>query len=84
MTDLVMILPARIAAALERQLRLATFEPPLEVPGFRMAMFWHDRHDSDPAHAFIRREIAQVAAALPRPASLAPRRTRRTRRAARG
>ncbi|MGO9837417.1 MAG: LysR substrate-binding domain-containing protein [Polyangiaceae bacterium] len=63
MTDLVMMLPARIAAALEAQLRLATFEPPLEIPGFRMAMFWHDRHDSDPAHAFIRREIAQVAAA---------------------
>jgi DNA-binding transcriptional LysR family regulator len=79
MTDLVMMLPARIAAALEAQLRLATFEPPLEVPSFRMAMFWHDRHDSDPAHAFIRREIAQVAAALPTPASLTRRRTRRRR-----
>jgi DNA-binding transcriptional LysR family regulator len=79
MTDLVMMLPARIAAALQAQLRLATFEPPLEVPGFRMAMFWHDRHDSDPAHAFIRREIAQVAAALPTPASLTRRRTRRRR-----
>jgi DNA-binding transcriptional LysR family regulator len=76
-TDLVMMLPARIAAALEAQLRLATFEPPLEVPGFRMAMFWHDRHDSDPA--FIRREIAQVAAGLPTPASLTRRRTRRRR-----
>lgn len=81
MTDLVMILPARIAAALEGQLRLVTFEPPLEVPSFKIAMFWHDRHDSDPAHAYIRREIAQVAAALPRPASLA---RRRTGKAARG
>lgn len=81
MTDLVMILPARIAAALAGQLRLAMFEPPVEIPGFRMAMFWHDRHDSDPAHAFIRREIAQVAAALPKPASLS---RRETRRAARG
>ena len=79
-TDLVMVLPARIAAALERQLHLATFEPPLDVPGFRMAMFWHDRHDSDPAHAFIRGEIALVAAALPRPAGLAPRRPRRASR----
>lgn len=76
-TDLVMMLPARVAAALEAPFRLATFEPPLDVPGFRMAMFWHDRHHSDPAHAFLRREIAQVAAALPRPARLAPRRTRR-------
>jgi DNA-binding transcriptional LysR family regulator len=79
-TDLVMVLPARIAAALEGQLHLATFEPPLDVPGFRMAMFWHDRHDSDPAHAFIRGEIARVAAALPRPAGLAPRRSRRASR----
>jgi DNA-binding transcriptional LysR family regulator len=79
MTDLVMVLPERIATALQEQLRLATFEPPLEVPGFRMAMFWHDRHDSDPAHAFIRREIAQVAA-LPSPASLTRRRKRRTAR----
>jgi DNA-binding transcriptional LysR family regulator len=80
MTDLVMILPERIAAGLEGQLRLATFAPPLDVPGFRMAMFWHDRHDSDPAHAFIRREITQVVAALPKPASLTGRRTRKTAR----
>jgi DNA-binding transcriptional LysR family regulator len=73
MTDLVMILPARIAAALQRQLRLASFEPPLEVPNVRMAMFWHARHDTDPAHAFLRQEIARIAAALPQPPSLARR-----------
>ncbi|WP_169928621.1 LysR family transcriptional regulator [Labilithrix luteola] len=70
-TDLVMILPARLATALTRQLRLATFEPPVEIPGFEMTMFWHDRHDSDPAHAFLRGEIAQVAAALPGSSSAA-------------
>lgn len=69
-TNIVTVLPARIAAALEGQLGLVTFEPPLDVPGFRIAMFWHDRHDSDPAHAFVRREIGEVAAALPREASL--------------
>jgi DNA-binding transcriptional LysR family regulator len=66
-TDLIMILPARLAAAVGSGPRLVTFAPPLKVPGFQIAMFWHDRHDSDPAHAFIRREIAQVAAALPKP-----------------
>jgi len=75
MTDLVMILPARIAATLVGQLRIAIFDPPLEVPGFRMAMFWHDRHHSDPAHAFIRGEIAQIAATLPGPASPSRRET---------
>ena len=79
-TDLVMIVPARIAAALAGPLRLTTFAPPVEVPGFQIAMFWHDRHDSDPAHAFLRREIARAAAALPNPA---PSRGRK-RRAARG
>ena len=77
MTDLVMTLPARIAAALEGHLRLATFEPPIEVPGFRIAMFWHDRHDSDPAHLFIRGEIAKAAAEMPKPANLSRRRTRK-------
>lgn len=79
-TDLVMMLPARIAAALEEDLQLATFEPPLDVPGFRMAMFWHDRHDSDPAHAFVRRVIADVVAALPKPACLLRRRGSKKRR----
>jgi DNA-binding transcriptional LysR family regulator len=66
-TDLIMILPARLAVAIGGGPRLVTFEPPLKVPGFQIAMFWHDRHDSDPAHSFIRREIAQVAARLPKP-----------------
>jgi DNA-binding transcriptional LysR family regulator len=62
-TDVVMLLPARLATALAEQLGLATFDPPVEIPGFEMAMFWHDRHDSDPAHAFVRGEIAHVAVA---------------------
>jgi DNA-binding transcriptional LysR family regulator len=67
MTDLVTVLPARIAAALVTQLGLAMFEPPLTIPSFRMAMFWHDRHNLDPAHAFIREQIARIAEALPTP-----------------
>ena len=65
-TDLVMVLPARLAIALAGQLRLAMFEPPVEIPGFEMSMFWHDRQDSDPVHAFLRMEVAQVAAVLPK------------------
>jgi DNA-binding transcriptional LysR family regulator len=78
-TDLVMILPARLATALARPLRLAAFDPPVEVPGFEIAMFWHARHDSDPAHAFVREEIARVAASLQ-----APPRSSRSRSSKRG
>jgi DNA-binding transcriptional LysR family regulator len=66
-TNLVLIVPARIAEAFVRRLPLVTFEPPLELPGFRIAMFWHERHDSDPAHLFVRREVARAAAGLPEP-----------------
>jgi hypothetical protein len=41
------------------------------IAGFEMAMFWHDRHDSDPVHAFVRIEVAHVAAAVPAPAGKA-------------
>ena len=87
-TDLLLIAPARIAVAFAKPLALLTFAPPIDLPGFRVAMFWHDRHDADPAHRFVRREIARVAAALPKPprpstspASRAPRRDARKRRA---
>jgi len=83
-TDLVMLVPARIAALMQGQLPLAVLELPLELPGFQMAMFWHDRHDSDPAHAFIRREIAQIGAGLPSVAGPRRKRPARDRYPARG
>jgi hypothetical protein len=44
-----------------------------------MAMFWHDRQDSDPVHAFLRMEVTHVAAALPAPAGKARHRNRESR-----
>lgn len=83
-TDLVITLAARIAWAFARTLPLVLFEPPLPLPGFRIAAFWHDRHDADPAHRFLRDEIARVSRALsdaapPRAASPPPPRSRRPR-----
>ncbi len=77
-TDLLLIMPERVAAAIARTSQLVLFKPPLALPGFDVAMFWHGRHDSDAAHRFIRGEIARVAAALPRPS---PSRSQRTRKA---
>jgi DNA-binding transcriptional LysR family regulator len=59
-TDLVMVIPARIGATIARPLGLVVFNPPVEIPGFQVAMFWHDRHDADPAHEFVRSQIALV------------------------
>ena len=65
-TDLLLVLPARVAETFVQRGDLVIFEPPLTLPGFRIAMFWHDRQDADPAHRLLRSEIAEVARAMPR------------------
>lgn len=59
-TDMVAMLPARSvrgAAALQ------VTDSPLEVPGFEMGMVWHDRLHRDPAHGWLREQIARAATA---------------------
>lgn len=54
-TDLVAMLPERLvrgAAALR------VVEAPIEIPGFEMAMLWHERLHRDPAHQWLREFIA--------------------------
>lgn len=54
-TDLVAMLPARLV----RDTRaLQVVEPPVEVPGYEMAMLWHERSHRDPAHQWLRKYIA--------------------------
>lgn len=54
-TDLVAIVPARLVRG---NRALQTVEPPLEVPGYEMAMLWHERVHRDPAHQWLREYIA--------------------------
>jgi DNA-binding transcriptional LysR family regulator len=77
-TDLVITLASRVALAFARTHRLTLRAPPLKLPGFRIAMFWHKRSDADPAQRFVRDEIARVAHALRAvPESLVRRQPRR-------
>jgi DNA-binding transcriptional LysR family regulator len=39
-------------------------EPPVDLRPITEAMFWHPRHDSDPAHLWLRGQLADVAARL--------------------
>ncbi|NML30173.1 LysR family transcriptional regulator [Paraburkholderia antibiotica] len=54
-TDLVGMLPARL---LHGSTALRMVEPPVEVPGYEMAMLWHERVHRDPAHRWLREFIA--------------------------
>ncbi len=50
-TDLVAMVPSRLIG---NNPLLQSFEPPLKVPGFEMAMLWHERSHRDSAHRWLR------------------------------
>lgn len=54
-TDLVAMLPERLVRGNES---LQVVEAPVEVPGYEMAMLWHERSHRDPAHRWLREFIA--------------------------
>jgi DNA-binding transcriptional LysR family regulator len=56
-TDLVAMLPERLVAG-NPALRL--YEPPMAVPGYEMAMLWHERSHREPAHQWLREQFLSL------------------------
>ncbi|OON62539.1 LysR family transcriptional regulator [Massilia sp. KIM] len=54
-TDMVALLPERLLA---HGHGLKAVEPPIAVPGFEMLMLWPERVHRDPAHRWLREQIA--------------------------
>jgi len=54
-TDLVAMVPSRLVRG---NAALQVVEAPIEVPGFEMLMLWHERVHRDPAHQWLREQIA--------------------------
>ena len=50
-TDLVAMVPARLV---QSNAALRVVEAPVSVPGYEMAMLWHERSHRDPAHQWLR------------------------------
>jgi DNA-binding transcriptional LysR family regulator len=57
-------IPQRLASTLERSLGLVVMPVPLDLQGYTLAQMWHDRTHADPAHAWLRRTIAEVCESL--------------------
>lgn len=57
-TDLVAMLPERLVRG---NPALKAVEPPVDVPGYEMAMLWHERSHRDPAHQWLREHIQRSA-----------------------
>ncbi|MEN0104961.1 MAG: LysR family transcriptional regulator [Pseudomonas sp.] len=55
-TDLVSMLPERLV---QGNPALRVYEPPVAVPGFELAMLWHERSHRDPAHQWLREQLVR-------------------------
>ncbi|OZI27266.1 LysR family transcriptional regulator [Bordetella genomosp. 7] len=58
-TDLVAMVPARL---IRGATELRAVRAPLDIPGFDMVMLWHERLHRDPAHQWLREQIARSTA----------------------
>ena len=63
-TDLVTLVLARAGPYLRRTADVRLLEPPIAFPVLTETLWWHPRHEADPAHAWLRARIAEVAAQL--------------------
>lgn len=60
-TDLVARCGRSLHTPLAQRLGLAVFDIPLDLPPLPVAQAWHTRHDADPAHRWLRRQIRRIA-----------------------
>jgi len=63
-SDLIALLPSRLAQRVARTAGLEVCLPPMTVPRAQLMMIWHRRHGANPAHRWLRARIAQIMAPL--------------------
>lgn len=61
-TNLIATMQTRLALDMQRRLPVRLLAPPIAVPPLRLCMQWHEYQTLDPAHRWLREQIAEVAA----------------------
>jgi DNA-binding transcriptional LysR family regulator len=59
---LIAAVPVQFATAVADDLDLAIYRPPVEVPVPEISLYWHRRHDQNPAHRWLREQILAATA----------------------
>ncbi len=77
-SDLVLTAPRRCVQAWQQLMPISLHEPPVPLPGFTIAMIWHERFQHDPANVWLREQMREIC----RQATAAATRARSTRRKA--
>jgi DNA-binding transcriptional LysR family regulator len=68
-TDALALVPAPFAERVARDLPLTIRPIPLRLPPVTLDLAWHVRHDTDPAHRWLRATVTAVATELDAPAA---------------
>lgn len=63
-SELIAALPVQFATAMAGELGLAVYAPPFPSPAPEIRMYWHSRHDRNPAHQWLRAQVQAVIADL--------------------
>lgn len=74
-SELVAIVPLRLATIFAAESRIKIVSPPLELPSYAVHQFWHDRYHRDPGNMWLRAVAHETAAQLPLAEAESPRAT---------
>ncbi len=59
-SDLILILPSKVARVYERQGRFKFLPPPVPIPPADVAAHWHERFERDPGNRWLREMIMEL------------------------
>lgn len=59
-TDLLVTVPNSVARNIRNAEELHICDVPFEVPPLEVAMYWHARQDTDPAHRWLRQQMVKL------------------------
>ncbi|WP_185975324.1 LysR family transcriptional regulator [Achromobacter sp. LC458] len=59
-SDLIATMPVSVARAMSGAARIVTQKVPLTLPQITVSLYWHERYQDDPAHAWLRQYLAGV------------------------
>lgn len=62
-SEMILTAPERMVARFGRKLPLAVKKPPIQVQGFSIWQYWHERVHRDPEHEFLRACVTRAAQA---------------------
>lgn len=66
-TDLLAILPTRVALTLERDAAIKVLKLPFTLPSYDVCQYWHERYHQEPGHIWFRQTIFDSFLNMPLP-----------------